>query len=175
MKTINKPFAKQKGMSLIEAMIYLSLAVMALGAAVALGMKLMDRSGEGQEHQSIVSLITSVKELKSAGTYGSSGTNLVPSLIAIDSVPTGFSVSGGVIQNNSSGTVTVVSNGIGFVVTTTNVNSRSCVLLATKIGSNSSITTQINSGAGIQGTVSAAQATTLCSGNTNSVSWTVAS
>ncbi|HCE9846023.1 TPA: pilus assembly protein PilX, partial [Pseudomonas aeruginosa] len=68
--------------------------------------------------------------------YGSSGTNLIPSLIAINGVPKNMSVSSGVVYNVYGGSVTVSSTGMGFSITTSKLPKDACITLGTKIAKN---------------------------------------
>ncbi|EPQ5199368.1 type 4 pilus major pilin, partial [Pseudomonas aeruginosa] len=107
--------------------------------------------------------------------YGSSGTNLIPSLIAINGVPKNMSVSSGVVYNVYGGSVTVSSTGMGFSITTSKLPKDACITLGTKIAKNTFEQTKINSGTAITGEVTTAAATQACSSDSNSITWTYSS
>ncbi|WP_350337589.1 type 4 pilus major pilin [Pseudomonas aeruginosa] len=120
-------------------------------------------------------IAANARALKTSSGYGSSGTNLIPSLIAINGVPKNMSVSSGVVYNVYGGSVTVSSTGMGFSITTSKLPQDACITLATKIAKNTFEQTKINSGSAITGEVTTAAATQACSSDSNSITWTYSS
>lgn len=166
---------KQDGLSLIEMMFIILIAIIVIGGAIAFGYKQMAKQQESAIQEAIATLMVNTKALRGSNGYGSTGTNLMPSLIAIDAVPDAMSVSGTTVTNSYGGAVTVVSTGMGFTLTNAGLDQAACIGLATKIGRSAFFTTRINGGSAIAGEVTAAQATAGCTGTTNSVAWTVSS
>jgi hypothetical protein len=114
-------------------------------------------------------IIMETRGMVSSGGYGT--TDYVPSLIAGGSIPSNVTVSNGKIYNKSGGTISVVGNGIGFIVTVTALSKKSCVGLASAIGTSDLQSTKIN-GSSISGEVTAAQATTACTTESNTLIFT---
>ncbi len=77
------------------------------GLAAAAGM--FSSSNANEEQRNISVIAANARALKTSSGYGSSGTNLIPSLIAINGVPKNMSVSSGVVYNVYGGSVTVSS------------------------------------------------------------------
>ena len=100
----------QGGFVSIEMIIV--LIIIAIGAsAAAAGM--FSSSNANEEQRNISVIAANARALKTSSGYGSSGTNLIPSLIAINGVPKNMSVSSGVVYNVYGGSVTVSSTGMG--------------------------------------------------------------
>lgn len=174
-RTYNFP-RQQQGMTLIELSVAIIVGLVLLAVAIGGISSTMSKSDINAEAQGMTGIIANAKTLRAGGSYGASGTNLVPSLIALKGVPSTVTVNGTNLANQWGGTVTVTSTGPGYVVSTADVPQDACIELATTL-SKTMMSTSINGGAGIAGQVSTAQATTACSGtgNTNSVAWTTAS
>lgn len=166
----------QKGFFSIEMIVVLAVAlgILAWGASK---MDILTSSSDATEELSnLQALYASTKGLKTNSGYGTSGTNLVPSLIASNSVPKNISVVSGVMYNLYGGAITVVSNGNTFTITQNAITPAGCTKLAPQ-GSKSGVfaTTRINSNTAITGEVTSAVAGTQCSGATNNVAFTTAS
>ncbi|EGY29148.1 PilS N terminal protein, partial [Candidatus Regiella insecticola 5.15] len=58
----------------------------------------------------------------------------VPALIRSGAVPKGISIIGDTLFNSAGGAITVTGRGIGFVVSTTGINEKDCMKLATTLG-----------------------------------------
>lgn len=169
MRTYSKASA---GFSLIELVIV--VVIIAILIAGLFGRALFGRtsaSAQG-EVQDITQIMGAVQGYKSQGGYGASGTNLVPVLIAGGAIPSDWNGAGTTITNSFGGAVTVASNGGGFTVTTGSLPQAACVTLAQNIAKQGVVSTTINGGSAITGTVPAATAATQCTtGTANSVSW----
>ncbi|MRK19099.1 type 4 pilus major pilin [Pseudomonas sp. JG-B] len=86
-----------------------------------------------------------------------------------------MSVTGGALFNAFGGSVTVVSTGIGFTITSADLPKKACVNAAKGIGRGAQFSTRINAGTAIVGEVTSAAATTGCSTDDNTIAWTVSS
>lgn len=161
---------RQRGLTLIEVgfaiIIGAALIALALGAYEVL----FGSTNDSAEAQTVLTVIGSVQGLKNAGTYGASGTNLVPSLLAANLIPTEWSVNAGTINNTAGGSVQVVSNGSTASLTTGGYAQHTCVQVAEKVSGTNTVVTSINGGTAITGPVDAPTASTQCkTGNANSL------
>lgn len=166
---------KQRGFLSIEAIVVL---VVVLGL-LALGASKMDmltgNSNATEELSNVQALYVATKGLKSSAGYGTSGTDLMATLIAGGGVPKNITVAGGVATNLFGGTITVASTGAGFTLTENNLSQDVCIKLAMKVSAGGQFTnTSLNGGSAITGPMSSAQAGAGCtnSGNANTVTWT---
>ncbi|KAF1702978.1 type 4 pilus major pilin [Pseudoxanthomonas kaohsiungensis] len=169
----NYSFArKQAGLTLIELSIGIVIGLVILAVAVGAISSTMSKSDINSDAQGLSGIIAGTKTLRTNGSYGATGTNLVPSLIALKAVPSSVTVSGTTLQNQWGGSLTVVSTGNGYTVTTSAIPQDACIEHAIKL-SKTMLSTSINAGADIGGAVTAAQATTGCnaSGNANSIAF----
>lgn len=165
--------AKQAGLTLIELIVVLIIVAVILMVAIGGISNAMGKSDVNQDQQGVAALVANTKTLRTNGSYGTSGTNLVPSLIALKGVPATVNTNGTTLTNTWGGAITIVSTGTGYTVTTSGIPQDACIEHSMKL-SKSMLTTAINGGTAIAGGVTAAQATTDCSnaGNANSVAWT---
>lgn len=164
---------QQHGFISIEMVIVLIIIALGLGLAVSRGAGLFGSSNISEEQSNLATLTTNTRALKGSNGYGTSGTNLVPSLIAINGVPKNMSVNAGVLYNVYGGSVSVSSTGMGFAITSSSLPQDACIALATRVAKNEYERTQINSGSALNGEVSSVAATTACSGTTNTITWTI--
>mgnify|MGYP006176810427 CR=1 FL=1 len=172
----NRPFArKQNGATTMEVLFFLIVAALVLYGVVQMGFKLFGKQTNNTEQSNVAELIINTRALKSSQGYGASGTNIVPQLIATDGIPNGLTVVSNVAYNAWNGVVSVASAGVAFTITYQSVPKDACVALATKVAKNQAFSTRINSGTALTGEVTAAIATTSCSGTSNTVAWTVSS
>lgn len=171
---------KQAGFLSIEAIVVL---VIVLGL-LALGASKMDvltgNSNATEELSNIQTLYAATKGLKTNAGYGAASTNLIPTHIANGSIPKNVSVSGtgatAVAKNLFGGNITVVSNGTGFTIGETLLPKEACVKLSLKVSAGGTFTsTKFNAGTAINGPLSAADATTGCSTESNTVEFATAS
>ncbi|EPC8433210.1 type 4 pilus major pilin [Pseudomonas aeruginosa] len=162
----------QGGFVSIEMIIVLIIIAIGVGLGLAAAAGMFSSS---EEQRNISVIAANARALKTSSGYGSSGTNLIPSLIAINGVPKNMSVSSGVVYNVYGGSVTVSSTGMGFSITTSKLPQDACITLATKIAKNTFEQTKINSGSAITGEVTTAAATQACSSDSNSITWTYSS
>jgi hypothetical protein len=168
---INKK--RMHGFLSIEAMVVLTVVLILLGIAAARSDMLTGSSSAFEEVGNIQSLYASTKGLKTTTGYGAAGTDLVSQLIASNGVPKNMTVSGGQLYNSAGGTMSVVSTGAGFSVTTNGVARDSCIKQVTNISRGGAMaTTQINSNSAISGEVGSSVASTQCVSGTNTIVWT---
>lgn len=165
----------QGGFVSIEMIIVLIIIAIGVGLGLAAAAGMFSSSNANEEQRNISVIAANARALKTSSGYGSSGTNLIPSLIAINGVPKNMSVSSGVVYNVYGGSVTVSSTGMGFSITTSKLPQDACITLATKIAKNTFEQTKINSGSSITGEVTTAAATQACSSDSNSITWTYSS
>ncbi|WP_313463130.1 type 4 pilus major pilin [Pseudomonas nitroreducens] len=162
---------KQRGFLSIDGVMWLMLIAIALGFIAYLGFKMLSGSDVAIEQSNITTIIGNTKKLKGSSGYGTSGTNLVPSLIALDGTGS-MGVSGSTLTNQWNGSVTNVSNGMTFTLTETNVPKSACITLVTKIAKDKQTSTAINGGTSTAGEILGAAATTSCSSDSNTIAWT---
>ena len=104
----------QGGFVSIEMIIVLIIIAIGVGLGLAAAAGMFSSSNANEEQRNISVIAANARALKTSSGYGSSGTNLIPSLIAINGVPKNMSVSSGVVYNVYGGSVTVSSTGMGF-------------------------------------------------------------
>lgn len=169
----DKCFHQRQG-GFIELSTIFMLIVLAIGIGYAIhnGLRMMGSSDVSHAQDNIGQLIANTRKLKGLTGYGTAGTNLVPELQSIKGLPK-MGLSGSTLYNVWNGTVTVVSNGMSFVITSSGMPQEGCVLLSTDISLSGRVTTSINGGSSVTGEVTKATASSSCSdSNNNSVSWT---
>ncbi|WP_313025492.1 type 4 pilus major pilin [Pseudomonas lopnurensis] len=161
----------QRGFLSIDGAFWLMLIAVALGFIMLGGWRMIGTSDVAIEQSNISTLMTSAKKLKGTSGYGTSGQNLVPSLIAIDGTGS-MRISGSSLFNQWNGAVTVVSNGMTFTITEGNVPKSACITLTTKVAKDPQTSTAINGGTAATGEVPSTTATSSCSSDANTIAWT---
>lgn len=164
---------RAKGFTIIELVIGIVVSVIILAGGAAAVSNLLGKSDVSQDIQGIASLTSNVKNLRGAGGYGTSGTNLLPTLIAMDAVPKSLTVNGTTVTNAWGGAVSVASTGVGYSVTSAGIPKEACIEEAAKL-SRGSMTTKVGSAAAVAGEITTVAATTSCSAATNTIVWTSA-
>lgn len=162
---------QQRGFLAIDGIFWLMLIAIAIGFIVLQGWRMYSSSDVAIEQSNITSLITNTKKLKGSSGYGPTGQDLVPALINLDAAGS-MGVSGTSLVNQWNGAVTVVSNGLTFTLTESNVPKSACITLATKVVRDRQTSTSINGGAATTGEVLATAASSGCSSDANSIAWT---
>lgn len=163
----------QAGVSLVElviGMVILGAIVIAI-LGVARGAR--GSSKVATESQNYNALIECARNMKSAGTYGASGTNLMPAAINRQCIPTTMPVTGTTVSNPFGGAVTLVSTGTGFTLSTAALPQEVCGGVATDLSQSGAYSTKLNGGTAITGPISVAQADAGCSTATNTIAWTI--
>ncbi|WP_307546491.1 type 4 pilus major pilin [Xanthomonas sacchari] len=159
-------------MSLVEMVI----GMVILGAIViaVLGVARGARSSskiqtEGRNYNS---LIECARNMKSAGTYGANGTDLMPAAINRNCVPSTMPIHGTTASNPFGGAVYLVSSETGLTLTTGSIPKEVCSGLVTDLSQSGAYVTRINGGTGISGPVPTATADSSCSSDANTIAWT---
>ncbi|MUF07952.1 pilus assembly protein PilX [Pseudomonas sp. CCM 7893] len=152
-------------------MFWLMLIAVALGFIVFMGYRTFGSSDVTIEQSSLGTLLTNTKRLKSTTGYAANGTDLAPSLINLEGTG-GMSINGTTLSNRWNGSVTVVSNGMTFTITETNLPKNACITLASNMAKDKQTTTAINGGAAIAGEITAVAASASCSSDKNTIAWT---
>ncbi len=161
------------GFTLVEFLIVLVLGLIVIGAVFGKALFGRDQANGSNEVSDITQVISATQSYKSAGTYGSSGTNLIPILKTGGAIPSDWSSNGSTATNSFGGPVTDTSTGTGFTVSTGGIPQSVCQLLAVNIAKQAVYSTSINGGSAIVGPVDAAAASTGCSSTTsNTIAWT---
>lgn len=165
----------QRGALSLEMLLVLMIVLLLLGWALSRGTMMQSRAGTLTEGTNSVAIIENVRGLlKSSGSYGANGSDLVPSLITAAGVPGDMTVSANKIYNTYGGEVAIVSSGAGFSVTTQKLPPDVCMQAAMKVsGSIPGVSTSINGGAASTGAVASAAAAAACNqaGNANTVAF----
>lgn len=168
-----RPAKTEAGYIDISMLFVLIVIAIGIGYAIYNGGSLLGSSDVSNEQSNIGQLIANTRKLKGSAGYGTSGTSLVPQLVASKGVPN-MSVSGNNLYNPWNGTVTVVSGGMTAIFTENGLPEDACVTLATKISRGQKVTTSINGGSGVSGEVDSATATSSCTDSSNNtLAWTV--
>lgn len=165
---------KQRGFSLIELLIVIviaGIAIAVLGPRIA---KSFGGSEANDELQNIQAILGSARELKGPTGYGANGTSLVEALNSKNAIPGSWTYSGGVLRNVWGGTVTITANNSGgFTITSAEVPAPACNSLAVRLSAGQTVrSTTIGSGPAITGPVTAAQAATGCGDPDDTVTMT---
>lgn len=161
----------QGGFGTLDMLIALVIGLLAVIAAMAAMSKLTASQNNNDELSNISSLITNTRVLKTSSGYGSTGSDLVRSMINSGGVPDLMERTTTEVFNAWGGTVTILSTGTGFTMTYSDVPKDSCIILASKAAGSRAMSTSINGGAAIVGEVTTAQGDSGCSQDTNTLSW----
>ncbi|OPK03012.1 type 4 pilus major pilin [Pseudomonas gessardii] len=161
----------QRGFLSLDGMFWLMLIAVALGFIVFMGYRTFGSSDVTIEQSNLGTLLTNTKRLKSTTGYATAGTNLAPSLINLEGTG-GMSINGTSLSNRWNGAVTIVSNGMTFTITESNLPKNACITLASNMAKDKQTTTAINGGTAIAGEITAVAAATSCSSDANTIAWT---
>ncbi len=173
MKKIRSCKARQGGYSLVELGIV--LLIIAVILAVVIGKSYFAKSSANAqtEESTIVSILGATPNFKGSfgtpGTYGTAGTSLVPTLITGKVVPPSYSTTATTITNSWGGAISLVSTGAGYTLSDAALPDDICQSITPAInnsgGNTGALTTSINGAA-------FTNATTQCTGGTNTISFT---
>ncbi|MCD0253117.1 pilus assembly protein PilX [Xanthomonas campestris pv. campestris] len=164
---------QQAGFNLLEMMIVLVVIIIAVAVAAANIFGATSKNDVAQDVQGIGSLQANTKTTRGSGGYGAAGADLIPTLIALGAIPKTLTLTGTTVTNTWGGSVTVVSTGAGFTITSQGVPKAACIEEAAKL-SRGAATTKVGAAAAVNGEVSIAAATASCSADTNTIAWTSA-
>ncbi|MCX8963103.1 conjugal transfer protein [Erwinia psidii] len=117
-------------------------------------------------------VINETKNLKNSNGYGTD--DFVPALIKGGSISKSYTITDNKIYNKSGGQVTVTGNGVGFIVTTSQLPQSDCLKLAKSLGTTDLQSTKINN-TSFTGEVTAANAATACIDGDNTLAFTTKS
>lgn len=165
----------ERGASLLEAVAYLGIAAVVVLGAVSLLNGAFGSAKSNQTTEEVVALRTAVRKLYIGQVYPTG--SLADSLVAANAIPATLGrvaaaggTGGGTLQNSWGGAVAITGTATGFTISYALIPQDVCVNLI----SGASGWTSIAQGAAAGLTafpVTAAQATTLCSGATNTVTF----
>lgn len=142
----------------------------AVGIIAAIGYALFSKFWAVNETNVVSNIITEVRNMgDGSGGYGTSNYNLA--LINSGAISSKVKYSGSTIYNHSGGTIMVVGANTGFTVTSTGLSKKDCINMTTQLGTADMATTMINSSS-INGIVSTLDATSACSSDSNTISFT---
>jgi len=166
---------RQGGFNLIEVSIAVVIGILVLSGVAYFVQRGFAGSDISKEANNISALIANTKVLRSVGTYGAPGTDLIPQLRVSGGVPSGWTDDGTNVTNSWGGAILVNSIAGGYAVRAFDVPQDACLQLATTISDGFAVaSTRINATT-TTGKVSSALATTLCNSATaNILRFTVA-
>lgn len=161
---------KQRGFTAIELFVVIIVGIGLFIYAANNIDKLFGSSAQTEEVRNIQQFYVNVKSLKTNSGYGTSGTDLLPSVVAINGVPKNMTVTAGVPYNEWGGAIAIASTGTGFTITYNAVPQDACVALAQKLSSGGNFASvKLNANAAQTGQISAATAATQCNSATANV------
>lgn len=165
----------QRGVISLEVIGMIAVIVIILVGVLVRIAQMYSSNSTTNESSAITSLFTSIRASKAGTGYGANGTNLLPTLAAINALPGNLSYTGGVLLNSFGVAYTIVSsnNGYGFTLTSPGIPAADCIKLAVQQSQSSNWTGGITVGATAfaAGAISSAQATAACSAATNSLAF----
>lgn len=134
-KKFSSKTTAQKGLTLIEVMVSLSIFALVVGGALSLFTSASNSQSVNQMRSDLTAIRSSVKSLYSGqGTYGTGG-NLNAVLIKSGKVPTTMTtdVSTGKIRHNLNGEINVFGSGDYFEIVVSNIKQDVCAGLVSGI------------------------------------------
>ncbi|WP_158547280.1 MULTISPECIES: type 4 pilus major pilin [unclassified Pseudomonas] len=162
---------KQRGASGIEMVVVIFVGLLILLAGMVWWPKLTGSQKNSSELENITTIQTNILTLKTASGFGPSGSNLIPSLITSDGIPTSMQKTSTTVFNSWGGAVTAVSTGMGYTNSVAAVPDSSCIFLATKVALTNAMTLKINGGSALSGEVDSITATSACNAGSNTLAW----
>jgi len=165
----NSAMARQGGASLLEGIAYLGIAAIVVMGAISLLTGAFSSAKSNQANEEVIGLRTAVRKLYMGQTYPTTG--VVSNLIAAKAVPGTLANGGTTLKNSWGGDVAIVGANAGFTITYPSVPKDVCISMLS--GANG--WTSINANAGTAMStfpLTAANATTLCSADDNSITYT---
>lgn len=170
-KSINKKSThKQSGASLLEALLWMSIALIVAGFATAMLKGAFSGSDTLKSGNETKALISGTKSATGGGAnYGTVSLNA--GLIAGGLVPNTLTVAGAVITNSFGGTVTVTGATSNFSLTETLIPQDVCTKKLTTLDPGIN-TVKVNAAAAVVPPISLATSSTLCDAATNTIIYT---
>lgn len=157
-------------MNTADANISWSMALAGLALVVIAAAIVVYKIATVSDMTTYTTIFTETKQFRPSNGYGTS--NYIPTLINANVLPRSASIQGDKIYNKSGGEITVVGAGVGFTMTSQNVNQGDCITSAQRFSVMDMASTNIN-GTSFTGEVTAPDANAVCkSGNTNTISFT---
>ncbi|MFT4464719.1 MAG: type 4 pilus major pilin [Sodalis sp. (in: enterobacteria)] len=167
MKTI-----KNGVVNITDSSISITIGLFLLSLVAGVAYVVWGNVSKTSEVSLVNNIIMETRGMISSNGYGTE--DYVPALIAGGSIPSSVTVSRGKIYNKSGGVITVVGNGVGFIVSSTKLSKKACIGLAKGVGTADLESTKINSTT-LTGEVTAVAAKTACSSEANTVVFTTKS
>ncbi|CAB3755880.1 type 4 pilus major pilin [Paraburkholderia humisilvae] len=162
-----------RGVISIEAIVVIAIILVLLvwgGSRIGQLYLGTDNTTEGGNIQS---LYGAIREIKTSAGYGSSGTDLSPTLIAMGKVPGNMAISGAQIMNNWGQPYDIKSTGQGFTLSDPGVPEKNCIKIVSSVSQNGQFdSVSVNSGSANTGPLATATAQTACSSDPSSILWT---
>lgn len=158
--------------NITDAVTSLGIMLVIIGIVLSLGIVAYYKLYGTTEVTLVSTLINETRQLRASNGYGT--TDYSEALIASGAVPNTVTVTGNKIYNRSGGIVAVKGNGVGFTVTDADLSSKDCIKLAQSLGTSDMASTKINNQS-LTGEVTAADATTACTSDKNTVVFTTKS
>lgn len=163
--------ARQRGVSLLEAIAYLGVASTIIVGAVALLSSAFSGARANRAQEELAAIGTGVKRLfmSQAGAYGTGSLNA--QLISARIFPSTLAIAGTDVLNAWNGAVNVTGNTAEFQISYSNVPQNVCIeLLST---TTQFTTVSANAAAALVPPVTVAQAAAQCNqAQANTISWT---
>lgn len=170
-KTVTKK--GQKGFTALELIVVLIVGLGIITLAASKMDMMFGGSNLSEEIDNVNTLMSNTKSLKTSSGYGAATTNLVPALINSDGIPKNISVVSNVPYNVWGGAIAIVSTGTGFTISYAGVPQEACIKMATKSNRSGAFSqVKVGAAAAVTNEYTTAQATTDCSGTTNTIVWT---
>lgn len=161
---------KQSGASLLEALLWMAIALIVAGFATALVKGAFSGANTLKSGNETNALIAGTRSATGGGAnYGTASLNA--GLIAGGLVPNTLTVSGSTISNSFGGTVTVMGATNSFTLTETLMPKDVCVKKLTSVDPGV-LSISINAATAVIPPLSLATAGTQCSGATNTIVYT---
>lgn len=159
----------QCGASLLEALLWMAIALIVAGFATALVKGAFSGSNTLKSGNETKALITGTRSAAGGANYGTASLN--SGLIAAGLVPNTLTVSGSTISNSFGGTVTLTGATNTFTLSETLIPKDICVKKLTTIDPGVT-SVSINAATAILPPISLATAATQCSAATNTILYT---
>lgn len=174
MKRFNRPLSpprRQRGASLLEVIAYLGIAAIVVMGAVSMLGTAFSNAQANRTLEEVVSIRTGVKRLYMGQTVSYGTGDMTSQSINARILPATLATDNGTAKNAWNGAVTITGGTSTFTIKYANVPKDACISLLSgasgwskvKVGATNDI---------VNFPLSPGDATTVCSGDTNEISWT---